>query len=56
MAIVSPQATGSLLVESDGPVRILTMNRPDRLTAADAQEDHFARPERAAMLDRMARR
>ena len=37
MAVISPQATGALLVESDGPVRILTMNRPERLNAVDAE-------------------
>jgi enoyl-CoA hydratase len=38
MAAVTTEAqTAALRVESDGPVRILTMNRPDRLNAVDAQ-------------------
>jgi enoyl-CoA hydratase len=38
MGAVTTQAeTATLLVDSDGPVRILTMNRPDSLNAVDAE-------------------
>jgi enoyl-CoA hydratase len=38
--MAEPQRTDAVLVEADGPVRLVTLNRPDTLNATDAELHH----------------
>ena len=38
--MAEPQSTDAVLVEADGPVRLVTLNRPDTLNATDAELHH----------------